>query len=419
MRLDVTLLRYLSRDEFRALTAIEIGMKNHELVPTSLIIQIAHVKHGGTKKAITTLHKNKLVWHDSKKYDGYRLTYQGYDFLALRTLCSRGILSGMATKLGVGKESDLYIGINAEGVQVAIKFARLGRTSFRSIKNNRDYLEHRKSASWLYLSRLASLKEYAFMKALYENGFPTPVPIDWNRHVVVMSLVNGYLLANVKRLIHPGRVYSDLMNLIVRFASYGLIHCDFNEFNIMINDEEKVTVIDFPQMVSTSHANAEMYFNRDVNCIRIFFEKKFGYVGAEYPVFNVDTEREFSLDVQVAASGFSSEDAKKLDALMEELKMNEEEAEEDDDEDSDEEDDQVMSISAVTDSNAPVVEFDERVSRRTRVFQQLLTKDAAKEIEEELEVRKQLKKRGVHVTNKNTTKLKSKRDNHNQIRNGW
>jgi RIO kinase 2 len=25
-----------------------------------------------------------------------------------------------------------------------------------------------------------------------------------------------------------------------------------------------VTVIDFPQMVSTSHANAEDYFNRDV-----------------------------------------------------------------------------------------------------------------------------------------------------------
>lgn len=195
--------------------------------------------------------------------------------------------------------------------------------------------------------------------------------------------------ANVKRLVHPGRVYSDLMNLIVRFASYGLIHCDFNEFNIMINDEENVTVIDFPQMVSTSHANAEMwatvvsiterprYFNRDVNCIRTFFEKKFGYVGAEYPVFNVDTEREFSLDVQVwfyvpnltwqssqwyndwtqytqiddeqvAASGFSSEDAKNLDALMEELKMNEEEAEEEDnDEDSDEEDDQDLDVSSV------------------------------------------------------------------------
>ena len=41
---------------------------------------------------------------------------------------------------------------------------RLGRTSFRTVKSNRDYLRHRQASSWLYLSRLAALKEYAFMK---------------------------------------------------------------------------------------------------------------------------------------------------------------------------------------------------------------------------------------------------------------
>jgi hypothetical protein len=37
MKLDVSVLRYLSRDDFRVLTAVEMGMKNHELVPTELI----------------------------------------------------------------------------------------------------------------------------------------------------------------------------------------------------------------------------------------------------------------------------------------------------------------------------------------------------------------------------------------------
>jgi RIO kinase 2 len=48
------------------------------------------------------------------------------------------------------------------------------------------------------------------------------------------------------------------MDLIVRFARAGLIHGDFNEFNILIRraDGEPI-VIDFPQMVSTSHENAE------------------------------------------------------------------------------------------------------------------------------------------------------------------
>lgn len=56
----------------------------------------------------------------------------------------------------------------------------------------------------------------------------------------------------------PGKLYSDLMDIIVRFARSGLIHGDYNEFNIMIKRETgDPIVIDFPQMVSTSHANAE------------------------------------------------------------------------------------------------------------------------------------------------------------------
>jgi Rio2, N-terminal len=46
MKLDVTKLRYLSRDAFRILTAIEMGMKNHDLVPTELIMTIARLKRG-------------------------------------------------------------------------------------------------------------------------------------------------------------------------------------------------------------------------------------------------------------------------------------------------------------------------------------------------------------------------------------
>ena len=41
---------------------------------------------------------------------------------------------------------------------------RLGRVSFRAIKSKRDYLGKRKSASWMYMSRLSAQKEYAFMQ---------------------------------------------------------------------------------------------------------------------------------------------------------------------------------------------------------------------------------------------------------------
>ena len=48
------------------------------------------------------------------------------------------------------------------------------------------------------------------------------------------------------------------MELIMRLAYAGLIHGDFNEFNLLIHKKTgEVTLIDFPQMVSTRHPNAE------------------------------------------------------------------------------------------------------------------------------------------------------------------
>ena len=74
---------------------------------------------------------------------------------------------------------------------------RLGRISFRQLKNKRDYHAHRKIVSWLYLSRLAATREFAYMKTLYERGFPVPKPIDHNRHCVVMELLNAHPLHQV------------------------------------------------------------------------------------------------------------------------------------------------------------------------------------------------------------------------------
>lgn len=41
--------------------------------------------------------------HTGKKYDGYKLAYLGYDYLALQTFIKRGILKDVICKIGVGK----------------------------------------------------------------------------------------------------------------------------------------------------------------------------------------------------------------------------------------------------------------------------------------------------------------------------
>jgi len=317
MKLDPSALRYLSRDDFRVLTAVEMGQRNHEMVPTELIIQIADLRLGGSVKIMNTLLRHKLLHHEKKHFDGYRLTYLGYDFLALRTFLARNTLAGVGRQIGVGKESDIFVVIDEEENEMCLKMHRLGRTSFRAIKNKRDYHHNRGSPSWLYLSRLAATKEHVFMKVLHENGFPVPTPIDANRHGIIMNLIDGSPLNQVRELNDPETVYLELMELIIRFGTHGLIHGDFNEFNIMISDVGKITVIDFPQMVSIKHPNARMYFERDVNCIRRFFRKRFNYFHEMKAEFEyVVANREKDLDTEVSASGFTNALAAELESFM-------------------------------------------------------------------------------------------------------
>jgi RIO kinase 2 len=332
MKLDASALRYLSDDDFRVLTAVEMGMRNHDIVPIALISAISGLKHGGSVKGLKTAHKHKLVHRESKRYVGYRLTSLGYDYLALRALVKRGVLAAVGRPLGVGKEADVVIvtptdelieqnhdlaeelAVFGEEPILAMKLHRLGRTSFRAVKSKRDYLQHRKSASWIYLSRLAAVKEYAFMCALHERGFPVPRPVGQSRHVIVMQLVDGVLLNQVSQLGDALGVASQIIDIIASFANAGLVHCDLNEFNIMIGQDEKITVIDFPQMVSIRHPDARELYDRDLDGIVRFFAHRFGVNSAEIDVVNFDdavtddvvVAKSERIDVILAASGFGS-----------------------------------------------------------------------------------------------------------------
>merc|ERR1740139_150364 len=320
MRLDIEYLQYISKDEIRMLTAIEMGMRDHEWVPTTLIEKLSHLKRGVVHKILRSLGRQKLLQHNSKPYDSYQLNYHGYDYLALYIFLKRGYIKTIHRMIGSGKESDIYLCEGVDGNELILKLARLGRTSFRSIKNNRDYLQGRTHYSWLSLSKLSSLKEFLFMQSLYEHGFPTPKPIDSNRHAILMSLVPGLTLCKVKTIKNRQHVYDQAMDMIKKLCQYGLIHCDYNEFNLMMDDKEKLYVIDFPQMVSTSHTNADMYFQRDINCVKNLFYRKFHFVvededDIEIPDFEVIKR----LDVEIRASGSGNTDPVDFGALEEHI----------------------------------------------------------------------------------------------------
>jgi RIO kinase 2 len=301
MKLDVTCMRYLSKDDYRVLTAVEQGMRNHELVPVELITSIAKLRHGGIVKILSTLLRHKLLAHEQQQYNGYRLSYLGYDILALRTLLSRNVVTGVGSQIGVGKESDIFEATDENGNELVIKIHRLGRTSFRSVRKNRDYMENKSKASWLYMSRLAAIKEYSFMQALYARDFPTPRPVDQNRHIVVMNRIHGYPLSQVQgdSLTNIPLLFLQSIQILKRLVYYGLIHCDYNEFNLMISSSsghqapastnlpqsqetvsplyDHLIMIDFPQIISINHMNASEMFQRDLNGVIRYFTHKLKY----------------------------------------------------------------------------------------------------------------------------------------------
>lgn len=53
----------------------------------------------------------------------------------------------------------------------------------------------------------------------------------------IMTGVLGLFLVSrvqVKELRNPAHAFETILGLIVRLAQHGLIHCDFNEFNLMV-----------------------------------------------------------------------------------------------------------------------------------------------------------------------------------------
>src|ERR1700727_1819664 len=104
-----------------------MGSKNHEVVPTPLIVQISGLRNGGVNKMIGSLAKRNLVAKVQNSQcrhshhvvllnvktrqridDGYRLTYGGYDYLAMRALSKRDSIYSVGNQIGVGKEAGKY-----------------------------------------------------------------------------------------------------------------------------------------------------------------------------------------------------------------------------------------------------------------------------------------------------------------------
>ena len=267
--------RLLVEDDFRLLMLVEDGMFQFKFVPLDLIVKRSKLTNNAVAKSINKLHKLGLLSRGAA-YSGYRLTYKGYDCLALNFLVNSNYIISIGQSLGVGKEADVYAAKTPTDEVVAIKFHRLGVAGFRKVRRVRSYLES-SSLPWIFRSKVAAESEYHALSTLYLAGVRVPKPYAYNRHSLVMSYIEGDPLYICDYLPDPMAFFHMVLDELRKsYSDGGLIHGDLSEFNIIVSPLIKPLIIDWPQALPISHPSAKMLLKRDIFNLVSFFNRRFG-----------------------------------------------------------------------------------------------------------------------------------------------
>jgi RIO kinase 2 len=261
----------LEPEDFFLLSGLEHGMRFARWVEVGKIAEFSRLDPSEVEYRLDRCEDRGFVERNTIQYQGFRLTFEGYDVLALRTFSERETLKGVGAPLGVGKESDVYEATSYK--PLALKFHREGYTNFREVRKERDYTSEKQHISWFYTARKAAEREYETLEALYPD-VRVPQPLDQNRHAVVMEKLPGVELSNARLVSAQVVGVLELVLDQVQLAHQeGFVHADLSEYNIFV-DESGVTVFDWPQAVQTDHENAGELLERDLKNLLGYFTRK-------------------------------------------------------------------------------------------------------------------------------------------------
>jgi RIO kinase 2 len=286
----------LETEDFYLLSGVEHGMRFSEWVNRGKIPEYAGLTPEEIDYRLERCANRGLVERKTIQYEGYKLTAEGYDALALHTFAERDTIRGVGAPLGVGKESDVF---EVQSYKpLALKFHREGYTNFREVMRERDYTAEHRHVSWLYTARKAAEREYERLEELYPD-VAVPRPVDQNRHAIVMEKLEGVELAKAK--LDPEQAVGVLdlvLREVQRAYAAGFVHADMSEYNVFVS-EDGVTVFDWPQAVPTDHDNASELLERDVANLVKYFQRK-------YPRRLPDSVDTAALAADIAEDSFSS-----------------------------------------------------------------------------------------------------------------
>lgn len=199
---------------------------------------------------------------------------------ALHRLATRGYFEMVEHVISTGKEAHVFQARDASGNARAVKVYKTGTSDFNKmhiyIHGDRRFGRVKGNKRDLVLAW--TQKEFKNLLLLNKAGVACPMPIAFFENVLVMEFIGKKGKAAPTLREAPAKdtkkAYKALVGFLARMLFKAeLVHADFSEYNIL-NDNERLVVIDVGQAVLTSHPEAEAFFERDLRNAANYFSKR-------------------------------------------------------------------------------------------------------------------------------------------------
>lgn len=257
--------------EFSLLKFLLNNSDSYELIPKSIIEDKIELTPSQLDFYLSKLLKLKLIYHKKELgKDSFKITFSGIDIISIKKLYEMKILRSLSTVIGEGKESVVYMGYDFDDNQIVVKFHRIGKTSYKTLRRKKRTLQGRKS--WVRLSIENAESEYNALTCLWKNRANVPRPLGLGVNAVAMEYINGTPLFKTN-LLEPSRVLDEILSTVrISYAYCKLSHNDLSPYNVLVDPSNDVPyVIDWPQASRASEESLE----NDLRHILDFFRNKY------------------------------------------------------------------------------------------------------------------------------------------------
>lgn len=242
--------------------------------------------------SIDEIQKKKIDYKRIKKIDqskkraAIESVFDERTIFNLNKLLMNGPLDRVEGIISAGKEANVYLAYDLNGMEVALKIYKIDRNTSKWMRNYiiGDPRFKKIPSNIAKIIFLWAGKEYKNLKRAYKAGLSVPKPIFVKDNILIMEYVGfesipAPLLKDVKEPKNIVNLMGEILTFMkILFQKAQLVHGDLSEFNILYHNQKPV-VIDISQAVSIYHPKAEIYLARDIKNIFRYFEK----LGIETP----------------------------------------------------------------------------------------------------------------------------------------